>query len=696
MAYRILRSTGWPRPLRLVFGLCSWLASLRLAVVLISAAAVVLMWAAFYLDARYGNKVVQFAVYGSWWFAGLAFLLGVNVVCAALGRFPWDRKQTGFVITHAGIVVLLLGCWLTRRGGIDAQLPVFEGTASHLAFQDTQHFELVVYSPRQPAETASPPRGNPGDQSVPAGSSSQDVVGEIISIPFAAGPFNWDDYRRMSWFPWRLARRDRGVLFDEDGIRLEVLDYYSDAELLKPRPLKLRVKCAVKGGADPAWQEMELNADSAQSTTSTHRAMRLGSMEELSGGGQIDYWVAGSQAETEAFLQSKPEGPLSKLGQLVLFLGGRRFVIPVEKLQAQSRVPLGATGLEVQLERIEPTFQAVVLRILAAGQPAQQMKLIAGYPQFNQQDDENGVFGTYWAPEPKRAPGDPPSQPGSSLRSKSPRVDILQGADQKLYYRVWKSPRVEHLGELPSDGTRMLVLEKTDAPITFYVEQFLAHDRPGQLVSPRPFSSARGALGKQRQARVRLTVDGQTEEFWLEGVPMVLDPAEPLDPAQRRVVAGDRRRVAISMPWDQVDVGFQVYLHKFDRRLDPGTSMPSHYSSLVDFRDPENPETPLQSDVRIALNSPADFSDPRTGRSYRLFQESFDGPYKPGNPRFDKYVAASSPRDELFLSILTVNYDPGRGLKYAGSLLIVVGLATMFYMRAYFFRRHAAGHLPRE
>jgi hypothetical protein len=35
--------------------------------------------------------------------------------------------------------------------------------------------------------------------------------------------------------------------------------------------------------------------------------------------------------------------------------------------------------------------------------------------------------------------------------------------------------------------------------------------------------------------------------------------------------------------------------------------------------------------------------------------------------------------------VLTVNYDPGRGVKYLGSSLIVIGIFTMFYMRAYFF-----------
>jgi hypothetical protein len=96
--------------------------------------------------------------------------------------------------------------------------------------------------------------------------------------------------------------------------------------------------------------------------------------------------------------------------------------------------------------------------------------------------------------------------------------------------------------------------------------------------------------------------------------------------------------------------------------------------------------------IPITLNEPVNFADPNTGLSYRMYQESFQGPFKPGNETFDE-AAGPTDRDELWESVLTVNYDPGRGLKYFGCLLIVAGIATMFYMRAYFFRPAAANSL---
>ena len=141
------------------------LASLKLAVFVIFGTAAVLAWATVYVERIYGDKGVQFAVYGTWWFAGLLALLGLNVFCAAAIRFPWKRYQTGFAITHLGILVLLFGCLLTRRGGIDAQLPVYEGTLAHRAFEDEAHIDLEI------SRTA-------------AGSEEKP---DLVRLPFSAG-----------------------------------------------------------------------------------------------------------------------------------------------------------------------------------------------------------------------------------------------------------------------------------------------------------------------------------------------------------------------------------------------------------------------------------------------------------------------------------------------------------------------------
>jgi hypothetical protein len=158
-------------------------------------------------------------------------------------------------------------------------------------------------------------------------------------------------------------------------------------------------------------------------------------------------------------------------------------------------------------------------------------------------------------------------------------------------------------------------------------------------------------------------------------------------------VEGRARAVTVMLVPDAIDIGFDVKLDNFERRLDPGTSQASHFSSVVEFLAKSG--SPLvKRPVTITMNAPVDFSDPDTGRSYRLFQESFMGPWLPGDELFEQFTKGwKALPDKLEASVLTVNYDPGRGVKYLGSGLIVIGIFTMFYMRAYFFapRRQPGG-----
>ena len=204
MARPKLSSPDQSLPVRLLLLLYESLASVYLAVVLLLSLAFVLAWATF-VESQYGTESVHFAIYDAWWFSSLLGMLGINVLCAALIRFPWRWYQTGFLITHAGILVLLVGCIYSASDGLDAQMPIFEGGINHIAYEDTRHFQLKVYPDH-----------------------SEDGTYSVIDVPFASGPFNWEDYQRKSVFPWRVGHRDRGLICDQNGVRLEVLDYYRD------------------------------------------------------------------------------------------------------------------------------------------------------------------------------------------------------------------------------------------------------------------------------------------------------------------------------------------------------------------------------------------------------------------------------------------------------------------------------------
>jgi hypothetical protein len=370
----------------------------------------------------------------------------------------------------------------------------------------------------------------------------------------------------------------------------------------------------------------------------------------------------------------------------VLHADGRKFDFLLESFRETPRQRLGETGLEVELVQFVPELLGVQLQIHRGDEPPRRMFLLADFPELNQHDELHGVFGVYWFDA--AAAGDRPEPDAGPARilqnARRPRIDIVQGADRRLYYRTWATPRVGVIDRLPADGTGTVVLAETDQPLTIYVEKFVASDRPGTKLVPVPFDKRRSPAVKQRQVRLGLTVDGSSEEFWLAGLPTGVPDSAILPPEYRKVVRGEGRRVAVTMPRDQIDVGFRVFLHKFTLKRDPGSQMESHFSSLVDFRDRRREEECLQQKVLITMNVPANFSDPATGRSYRLYQSSYDPPLKPGDPAFEQVVAGSEMRDRLYRSYLAVNYDPGRGMKYVGSLMVCVGIGITFYLRWYF------------
>ncbi len=187
----------------------------------------ILIWGTF-IEKDYGDAAAKFGIYGSWWFNTLGLVLGLNSAAGLMLRWPWKLQQAGFVIPHVGLIVLLVGCFLSRHYGMEATLSVFEGETSDLAYKGTeqhveldgqQHFSLKVIS----ADGTKP--------------------GEPIKVPFTSGPFNWDDYHNgtLYFLPWSLAHRDQGVLYDHDGIRLEVLDYLSNSEIINLPCLSVQV-----------------------------------------------------------------------------------------------------------------------------------------------------------------------------------------------------------------------------------------------------------------------------------------------------------------------------------------------------------------------------------------------------------------------------------------------------------------------
>ncbi|MFO1023131.1 MAG: hypothetical protein U0903_20935 [Planctomycetales bacterium] len=267
------------------------------------------------------------------------------------------------------------------------------------------------------------------------------------------------------------------------------------------------------------------------------------------------------------------------------------------------------------------------------------------------------------------------------------RIDIVEGPANTLNYRVWqqKTGRIVSSGALEVDkpvdafsaGGGANVFKMS---LVRYIPQTAESPvRPGNpplpyAVLPLPFNKDAADAKMTRQIKVRLSwkdkEQPKSKEFWLrQNLP---EPWEPVRFNQvEQVSLPEGHDVQLTYRPRETPVGFTMRLDDFELKKVAGVAMASNYTSHVSVFPGEKTPTKDEKgkDFIITMNAPLDYPDPQ-GRTLRFFQENY-------MPPEGKIPAAS---------VFRVNYDPGRWLKYLGSLLITVGIFLMFYMRAYFFK----------
>ena len=103
-----------------------FLSSVRLAVVLLAVLIVACFVGTIY-ESSFDAKVARAYIYDAWWFNVWLFLLGTNLTFSAISRWPWKKRHTGFLVTHLGLILIILGAWVGRRWGIEGTMTLFKG-----------------------------------------------------------------------------------------------------------------------------------------------------------------------------------------------------------------------------------------------------------------------------------------------------------------------------------------------------------------------------------------------------------------------------------------------------------------------------------------------------------------------------------------------------------------------------------------
>jgi hypothetical protein len=104
-------------------------------------------------EAAHGTEQAQATFYKSWWFELLLWLLGANVLLSLLLRFPFSKRQIGFVITHLSILLILVGALVTKVFAVYGRVTLAEGQSAS-SFFDSDRDELMIVNTTSRAESS--------------------------------------------------------------------------------------------------------------------------------------------------------------------------------------------------------------------------------------------------------------------------------------------------------------------------------------------------------------------------------------------------------------------------------------------------------------------------------------------------------------------------------------------------------------
>jgi hypothetical protein len=114
--------------------------------------------------------------------------------------------------------------------------------------------------------------------------------------------------------------------------------------------------------------------------------------------------------------------------------------------------------------------------------------------------------------------------------------------------------------------------------------------------------------------------------------------------------------IRLQLVKDEIQLPYQITLRNFKMDVNPGTKDPASYESFVDLLDGRNNTS--ATDHHVFMNNPLKYDD------FTFYQASY---FQVG--------------PEAYGSVFSVNFDPGRPIKYAGSILLVLGSIWHYFIR---------------
>jgi len=655
-----------------------FLASVKLAVITLGSLAAALGYATFF-EKWYGTPAAQEWIYRSPEFAVLLAFLGANILCAATIRFPWKRRQTGFVVTHLGLLILLAGSWYSM-------LTKDEGVMAALEGQEKQEFvrtERATVRVRQvdPADPHAFLREwelpfHPGTFGWGAGKPKPHST--------LAAPFHWNDDRNPTETLTQPADPFRFVVKSHMPTSIRATRHVASPDgwpMVKIRP-------EAKPPGQPARDVLEPRDRWFVTENRLYRVVRA------AGPAQFAFTYVSRPELVDDFLN--PPAAAGDQGVALIHYQdkdgkARRYDFSLDGPDAKG-VTLPDSDLRVSLLAIKAFPSAELGLGESSGDPNLAM------PEFEVRRGENlpvkhfalanlpmlpNVLPT---PRPEgSAPAGPPPTPLVGINYFVPPTldlkgngllgvaEVLGTPEGALYYRVFgrgepgltqavvrsKGPVTRGEPVVAFGGN-----DKLPMTLSFRVEDYLPSGVEKDVCEAIELPKNEEGFAA---SEVEMTVPDPHDPSKSETQNFFIRRTESFEPVWQTVRFHDAT-YQVSYDVERVPLDFSIKLLDFQRKFNPGTEQASQFASKIELTDPK---AGLKAKpVTISMN------EPLSHRGYKFYQSKYVRERDLRNP--DEETGR-------VYSIFQVGVNPGLVPIYLGCALVVLGSFLQFYMRAGLF-----------
>jgi len=555
------------------------------------------------MESLHGTPFVQDAFYKAKWFDLFLALIWVNIFCATLSRWPFKKRHTGFIITHIGILTLLIGTLITRLSGAEGQLTLLEGEQWDRIQQTGS--DLL----------ASPQNGSAYQFQLPDG-----AAGKPHRLKVPDSPLELFFHERSSSAGTRLVVKNRGEFFnpavqftlssERVGVRQQLWliardpeNAFSDEAELGPARFRL------EDAEEAAWAK-----ENAAKRPEDKPARLVISDKSGRPIGSIDL---PAEAGTEHGI-------------------GGGFTVTDLRYLAHARV------FENRLiddagdgKKWNPAVEFTVRDAKGAEEKHTRFAMFPEFDSLHGKDTPN-VFDLkveLRASVPDELKGED---------AKGPELVFEARENGEWAWRSTRSDGTERTGTI----TKGADFETGWMDMKVRVDRIVPKAEVSRSIGPLPEDAENAESG----ARVSYTdADGKKREDWI----LMSRPLEIATPAGRWTLSLTDR--SLKLP-------FTLQLKDF-RKVDyPGTSNPASFESDVTLFDKSKD---VKIEQTIKMNEPLDYA------GWRIFQSSYIQ-----DPQFGE------------ASVFTIAKNPGIAPTYAGTLILLLGVITLFYIKPFGSGQH--------